>query len=431
MKIPKLFRENLLLKMTSLNAVVIGIRLVVSLFIQRLLAEMVGEVGISKIGQLRNLTSLLTSLSTGGIFNGVTKYVSEFKDDKGQLQKMFSTAFVFTAFGTVSISIVLFFGAASISNYLFGSLDFEYLIKILVIVVPFIAIYRVFNGVVHGLSQYKHFAKIDLIAYLLGAILLVISLIKYNIDGALVAIAITPIIQLLVLLFIFFKTLKEYIHFSELSFKIPFANELLAFTLMSFVSTGLLSFVEIDIRTMIRNKITEADSGIWTAMTFISKNYMVFSASIFTLYVIPKFASIHTQRGFTSEVKIIYKTLLPLFGIGMLMVYFLRNYVILIIYPDFTAMAPLFKWQLSADFFRLATLVLSYQFIAKKMVRNFIFSELLSLALFYFIARYLINDYGVEGVVIAHLIRSVIMFIVVFYLVFRYFNKQNKLNSND
>ena len=73
--------------MTSLNAVVIGIRLVVSLFIQRLLAEMVGEVGISKIGQLRNLTSLLTSLSTGGIFNGVTKYVSEFKDDKGQLQK--------------------------------------------------------------------------------------------------------------------------------------------------------------------------------------------------------------------------------------------------------------------------------------------------------------------------------------------------------
>ena len=87
---------------------------------------------------------------------------------------------------------------------------------------------------------------------------------------------------------------------------------------MSFVSTGLLSFVEIDIRTMIRNRITEADSGIWTAMTFISKNYMVFSASIFSLYVIPKFASIHTKNGFLSELKTIYKTLLPLFGIGMI-----------------------------------------------------------------------------------------------------------------
>ena len=88
---------------------------------------------------------------------------------------------------------------------------------------------------------------------------------------------------------------------------------------MSFVSSGLLSFVEIDIRTMIRNRITEADSGIWTAMTFISKNYMVFSASIFSLYVIPKFASIHTKKWIhVSELKTIYKTLLPLFGIGMI-----------------------------------------------------------------------------------------------------------------
>ena len=89
MKIPKVLRENLLLKMTSLNAVVISIRLVISLFIQRFLAELVGEEGISKIGQLRNFTVLLTSTTTGGIFNGVTKYVSEYKNDQVQLQKMF------------------------------------------------------------------------------------------------------------------------------------------------------------------------------------------------------------------------------------------------------------------------------------------------------------------------------------------------------
>ena len=417
--------------MTSLNAVVISIRLMISLFIQRFLAELVGEEGISKIGQLRNFTVLLTSTTTGGIFNGVTKYVSEYKNDQAQLQKMFSTAFVFTFIGILVTSLLLFFNAIFLSTYLFGTVDFEYLIKLLAVIVPFIAIYRVFNGVVHGLSKYKNFAKIDLISYLLGAILLILFLVNYNIDGALIAIAITPILQFLVLCYIFFKTLKEYVHFSELSFKIPFAKELLAFTLMSFVSTGLLSFVEIDIRTMIRNRITEADSGIWTAMTFISKNYMVFSASIFSLYVIPKFASIHTRKGFVLELKTIYKTLLPLFGIGMLLVYLLRDYVILFIYPDFTAMSPLFKWQLTADFLKLATLVLSHQFIAKKMVRNFIFTEILSLVLFYFSARYLVNFYGIEGVVMAHLIRSVIMLIVVFYLVFRYFNKQRVLENSE
>ncbi len=52
----------MLLKITSLNAVVIAIRLFISIFIQRLLAELVGEAGIAKIGQLRNLSELITLL---------------------------------------------------------------------------------------------------------------------------------------------------------------------------------------------------------------------------------------------------------------------------------------------------------------------------------------------------------------------------------
>ena len=426
MKLPKFISENLLLKITSLNTVVISIRLVISLFIQRFLAEMVGEVGISKIGQLRNFTMLLTSISSGGVFNGIIKYVSEYKEDKEQLQKMFSTAFVFTVIGSSIACVSLLIGAEFISEYLFGSTNFKYLIKLLAVIVPFIGIYRVFNGVVHGLSQYKNFAKIDLFGYLLGAFLLVISLYNYNIDGALVAIAVTPILQLLVLLYIFFKTLKEYVKFSKLSLKIPFAKELLAFTLMSFVSTGLLSLVEIDIRTMIRNKITEADSGIWTAMTFISKNYMVFAASLFTLYVIPRFATITNGVDFKKEVFHIYKTLLPLFGIGMIIIYLFRNQIIDLVYPNFSGMEPLFKWQLLGDFIRLASVVLAHQFLAKKMVRNFIFTEILSIALFFSLSYYLTDLYGLEGVVIAHLVRYVIYFGVVLFLVWRYFNKQGK-----
>ncbi|MBT8261712.1 MAG: O-antigen translocase [Bacteroidia bacterium] len=424
MKIPDFIRANVLLKMTSLNAAVITVRLIVSLFIQRLLAEIVGEAGISKIGQLRNLTQILTSISSVGIFNGIVKYVSEYKEDKEQLKRLFSTAFLLVVIGVIVSGTLLFFGADGISNYLFSSTDFSYLIKLVAVIVPFIGIQRVFNGVVNGLSMYKKFAKIDLFAYLLSAILTVILLLNYNIEGALIAIALTPVIQLTVLLIIFFSVLKEYVHFKKISMKAPMGKSLLAFTLMSFVSTVLLNYVEIDIRTMIVNRITEEDAGIWTAMTFISKNYMVFSGAIFTLYVLPKFASIHTRSGFNRELLNIYKTLLPIFGVGMILVYLFRNLVIDIIYPDFTAMAPLFKWQLMGDFVRLASVVLAHQFLAKKLVRNFIFTEILSLALFYGLARYFTTTHGVEGVVIAHFIRYIIYFFVVFFLVFRYFKKQ-------
>ena len=412
--------------MTSLNAGVISIRLLISVFVQRMLAELVGEAGISKIGQLRNLSELLSSFSSFGVFTGVVKYVSEHKEDREQLQKIFSTVFVLSVIGTLITSLVLFFGASAISEYLFVSTDYTYLIKLLAVVVPFISIQRIFNGVVNGLSMYKKFAKIDLFSYLASALLLVVFLFQYNIDGALVAIAITPIVQLLVLLFIFFKVLREYIVFSKLKFQTPMLNVFLAFSLMSFFSTVLLNFVSIEIRSMIINRITEEDAGVWTAMTFISKNYMVFSSSLFTLYVLPKFAGIYKKEAFKKEVFSIYKTLLPIFGLGMIFVYLVREYIIQLIYPGFDSMSPLFKWQLLGDFVRLATIVIGYQFLAKKMVRSFIFSEVVSLALFYGFANYLSSIYGVEGVVMAHFFRYVICFFLIFYLVIRYFRKQEK-----
>lgn len=403
-------------------------RLLISLVIQRLMAEIVGEAGISKVGQLRNLSQLITSFSSVGIFNGIVKYVSEHKEDQVQLQKLFSTAFVFTVLGTVGTGLALFFAADFLSDLLFASSDFSYLMKLLAVTVPFVAMYRVFNGIINGLSRYKKFAKIDLFSYLLSSILTIVFLFQFNIDGVLIAIALTPVIQFFMLLFIFAKELKEYLIFSKLSFQTPFAKGLLSFSLMSFFSTVLLNYVEIDIRTMVVNRISEADAGIWTAMSFISKNYMVFSSAIFSLYVLPKFAGIYTKYDFKKELFSIYKTLLPLFGIGMVLIYLFRDLVIQLIYPDFMEMSPLFKWQLMGDFIRLAALVLMSQFLAKKLVRSFIFSEIISLGLFYFLARYLVDIFGIEGVVMAHFARYIVYFFVVFYLVFRYFDKKKPID---
>ena len=409
--------------MTSLNAGVIGIRFVISLFIQRLIAQYLGETGVSKIGQLRNLSELLTSFSSLGLFNGVVKYVAEHKEDKEQLNKLFSTVFILSIIGIVSTSIVIFIFSESISSYLFTTAEFSYLIKLTAVIVPFISLNRIFSGVVNGLSQYKKFAKIELFGYIATSLLTVVFLLNFNIDGVLIALVITPVIQLATLLFVFFKVLKEYVEFKNLKWKAPMLKLLLSFSIMSFFSTVLLNYVSIEIRAMIIRRITETDAGIWTAMTNISKNYMVFSSAIFTLYVLPKYAAIHSKKDFTTELKVIFKTLLPLFGVGMLLIYCLREYIIQLVYPGFNEMGPLFKWQLAGDFLRLITIILGYQFIAKKLVLNFIFTEVISLIIYFGLASYFVDIYGVEGVVIANFIRYVIVIFIVFFLVYRYFKK--------
>ena len=55
LKIPKSITNNLILKITSLNSLVVGFRLIISLVVQNLLALYTGQAGIAKVGQLRNL----------------------------------------------------------------------------------------------------------------------------------------------------------------------------------------------------------------------------------------------------------------------------------------------------------------------------------------------------------------------------------------
>ncbi|WP_412560185.1 O-antigen translocase [Winogradskyella sp. MIT101101] len=427
MKLPKFFSGNTVLKITSLNAVVITIRLVVSVFIQRLLAITVGEAGIASIGQVRNVMVMLTSTSTMGIFSGVVKYVAEYKEDKPELAKLFSTATIFVIIGSVVSALILFIGSSYFSNYLFKSDDFVYVFKLLAVIVPFIAVSRTINGIVSGLSDYKKYAKIELISYLLATVAILIGLYTSKLEGVIIAIAIAPMIQLVVLGFVFGKTLREYMSFKSLKFNLIYKNKLLAFTLMSFVSAFLLNYIEINIRTTVANEININEAGYWTAITFISKNYMVFATGLFTLYVIPKFANIHNKTDFKNEVFSIYKTILPIFGLGMLLVYLFRNLIIEIIYPDFTGMEPLFKWQLLGDFIRLCALVLAHQFLAKRLVKSFVVTEIISLVLFFVLTKIFIQYYGTEGVVMAHLVRFIIYFAIVIFVIRLYYsNKQSK-----
>ena len=426
MKLPKFLSGNTVLKITSLNAVVISIRLVVSGFTQWLFATTFGELGIARIGQIRNVMAMLTSVSSLGIFNGVVKYVAEHKSNKPELARLFSTATAFLLIGTIICSFILFFGADYFSVTIFKSEDLGYVFRLLAVIVPFLAISRTINGIVNGLSDYKRYAKIELISYLLAASAILIGLYTAQLEGVIIAIAIAPIIQMIVMVFIFGKTIKKYINFKSLGLNFNYKNQLLAFTLMSFISTFLLNYIELDIINLIENELNINEAGYWTAMTFISKNYMVFASGLFTLYVIPKFTNIYNKEDFKHEVLNIYKTILPIFGLGMLIVYFLRNVIINVIYPDFTGMEPLFKWQLFGDFIRLCALVLAHQFLAKRLVKSFVVTEIISLILFFVLTKVFIQYYGTEGVVIAHLVRYIIYFIVVIFIIKAYYNSNSK-----
>ncbi|MGA0041955.1 MAG: O-antigen translocase [Flavobacteriaceae bacterium] len=414
-------KANFLLRVVSANSLVIAIRLTITLAIQRILAKSLEEYGIAKIGDLRNIMAMLTSFTSMGIFNGMVKFVSQNENEPSQLKELLSTSFIFALFGSLISSLVLAVFAETFSVWFFDGPDFADVFYILAVIAPAIGLQRIFNAVVHGMSRVKKYAIIELVAYIISAILTLAGLYFNHLKGVLLAISIGPLIQLLTLVFIFGKTLKPLITSIKPKWHGHFGNALLAFTLMSFVSNILLNSVEIYLREVLERSLNINEAGYWTAITNISKNYMVFSTALFSLYVIPKFAKITTGLDFKTEVLYIYKTLLPLFGVGMLLIFVFRDFVVQLIYPNFEGMEPLFKWQLLGDFVRLAAVVVAHQFLAKKMIRSFIASEIVSMILFFGLSLILIPIFGTEGVVMSHFVRYVIYFGFVLLLIQRHF----------
>tara|TARA_B110001452_G_scaffold131457_1_gene109224 strand:- start:223 stop:1428 length:1206 start_codon:yes stop_codon:yes gene_type:complete len=398
-----------------------------SLVVQNLLAQYTGQAGIAKVGQLRNISSMLMSLTSLGTFNGVVKYVSEYKSDQKNLLKLFSTLYVFSFTASIVLFCVLFFGATYFSNKLFFTDAYVIVFKVIAVAVPFISMHRIFTGVINGLSDYKKHAKIEFVSHFLAAILLLVSLYFYSIKGVLIAIALTPIIQFTVLLLIFGRLLKGYIDFKSISFKVPFLKHLLGFTVMSFVATVLSNYIEIDLRTLINDKISEAEAGSWTAMNSISKIYMQFLIAIFSLYILPKYATINSSFEFRTEIKKVYKSLVPLVFVGMVLVFVFRNILIEFIFTEaFLGMAILFKWQLAGDFIRFIANVMSYCFLAKKQINYFVSTQLIGLAMYYIFSRLYLPSYGTEGVVMALFVSNLIYFASVLFILRKTFFGRDK-----
>lgn len=418
MKITDYIKNNLLLKVTSANTIVVFVRMIFSVITQKVLAILIGAEGIALVGNLKNVTTFFDQFSVLGISNGLVKFISEFRDDKKKLNELFSTTFLFIATASLISFVILFFWSNTLNNIIFGeNYNYSYLFKVLAFIIPFMGMNRVLFSLLNGLSEYKQYSKTALTAIIFSTSLIVILTISNGLKGSLLAICLIPLLQFLSYLIFILKKIKTYFNLQNITLKLSFKNELLSYSIMTVTVVVSINIVDVLIRNLITENVSIKEAGYWTAIGSISKNYMQFLVAIFSLYVLPQYAKINNSIDFRKEVAKIYKLILPLFATGLLTIYFFREIAIELLFTkEFLSMSVLFKWQLLGDFVKLIALVLSYQFIAKRQISYFVFSELLSVIMFYLFSNYFINTYGTEGVVMAHFVRYILYLVVVFFI---------------
>ena len=153
--IKKIVQTNLF-KITSLSSFSVLIKVGIGLVTSKLLAVFVGPSGMALVGNLRNFSSSVESISTLGFQNGIVKYVAESKEDKQQLQKIISTVFISLLIVAIFLSGSLYFCAGYWNQQFFGNhFEYEIVFKAIAVALPWFTISVFFLSVINGLGKFK------------------------------------------------------------------------------------------------------------------------------------------------------------------------------------------------------------------------------------------------------------------------------------
>lgn len=404
----------MLLKVANLNTITLGVKIVAGLLTSKFIAIFIGPEGLALIGNISNFLKSIQSFSALGFYNGVVKYISKFKENTNKLSEVLSTSFYIGFISTISMAFLTYYYAEPINGFLFGSLNYTYAVKILAFILPFYCINAFCFAIMNGFKKYKFLLIISIIGQVAGLLITLLLIWQDRIDGALVAIAITPgIIFLITLVGILFRrNLVSFIKITNISYHI--LSKLGPYSIMALTSAVALPLVMILIRNYITSQVGLEEAGYWEAVNRISNYYLMFVNSLIALYLVPKLTNIDTKKLFRKEVLSFYKSLLPYLCGLLLVMYLLRRYVILLVFSkDFLPAQDLFLWQFLGDIVRVLAMVIAYQFLAKKMFSHFIILEIFLFITLYFSSIYLIDVFGLEGAVIGHFVTHLLHFAIV------------------
>ncbi|AUS05871.1 O-antigen translocase [Pseudotamlana carrageenivorans] len=406
-------------KIASLQIFAVLARIVAGLLTSKAIAVFIGAEGLALIGNLRNFVQASQTVASGGLYKGVVKYVGKFKDSTSELSKVISSVFYTGFVSTVLVCFFCYLKAEWINDMVFPNYnDYTYVIKILAVALPFYILNMFSFSIMNGFSKYKILIVINTIGQLLSVSIALILIYQNKIDGALISVVIAESLIFLITLvgIINSRSLVPLIKASMFSF--GYLKKMHLFVLMALFAGVLLPLVTLAIRTHIIENIGYKDAGFWEAMTRISKYYLMFVTALFTLYRLPEFVEKNDNKKFKKAILRFYKRMLPFLIIGLLLIYLLRKYIVLLVFTDeFHPVEDLFFWQLLGDFLKVLSIVVAYQFLAKKMFWHYVLTEAFLIITLYSSSIYFINLYNsIQGAVIAHFVSYLMYFGIILFI---------------
>lgn len=409
-------KNNPLLRVFGYSSTATIVQFITGFVTIKIIAHFLGTEGMALLGNFKNFNSSLKKMSTLGFDSGITKLISEHKDNSKKTNQIISTSLISRVGIAIVFSMLLVVFATYLNAELFQVFNFKYLIYALAISLPFYTVSALIIAVINGYQKFKHLITANIATSIIGLGISAILIWHHQLPGSILAIILIEGLSI----GISYYFLKK----SKISFQIQldlFSNTYLKvlgqFSVMTLTSALIVPGSHFLIRNEIIDTLDIHSAGYWEALIGISNYYMLVITSVISMYYLPKLSSIHTTIEFKKELIIFFKTLVPLFILGITFLYFLREPVVLIVLNDnFLPVADLFLWQLIGDLFNVLSLAFGYQILAKTMTKTYITVEIIFYSIYLLLVHFLLPKLDLNGVVISYAITSIISLIIMLFI---------------
>lgn len=398
------------------------VKLIAGFIIIKLIAKVGGPDALSNFGLYQNLVTVLLMVSGGVMFAGVTSKIAR-AENNDEFTQFYSGANLFLN-RLLLISVFVFFPICVYILYVSVDGVKGNIITLLIISLPFLLLQTRFNfylAVLNGLSKVNLLARDNIYASILTILIACVAFfITTDWRYFAICMCLGPSLRYI---YIYGRNKQEY----KLSENIkPEKNlrYLLRYSLVGLVSSLCLPIAQIIARNFITNHNGLFESGIWQGLTRFSEVYLVLVSSVLSVYVLPKISPAKNRKQIKECILPLIMLLIPLIGIGVVFIYYLKEYVVVILFSrEFLPMQELFIYQLPGDIFKIFAWVLTFSLLGLGKTKTLICLELAYFCTYLALIYFTVPVYGLKGAVVAYS-ASYLLYLFLTIVVFFYWYKK-------
>lgn len=415
--------QNSFVNASFYSAISSVIKILTSLLIGKLIANLSGAEGMVLYGQLLSFVVILNVFSGGALNQGITKYVAQYNvQAQEKIPLILSTSIKITLYLSVILGILMIVFSKFISLQILYSEKYFLVFVIYGFTITFFSLNNFLLSVLNGYKEYKKFNVLSIVLNLSSLIITI--LLSYSLDvlGTLLSVVVNQ--SIIFFIAIFYLRKEKWLKKENFTFPIDkFELKLLSgFALIAILSTAITPISSIIIRNNIISELSLKDAGLYEFAFRVSSAVIIFFSLTISTYYLPRISEISIRKELFEEIKSTYKIVTPVLALLLVLIYLFRNYIILILASDdFKSASPLFLWVLVGVFFKIITQIVGFVFLSKAQIKSVIIIEILYNLILTLLSILLVKDYGLIGSVIAFCFCNILYFIgvqILFYYKF-------------